>query len=734
MSSSGAPSTSVRRTNLKTRKVESAVTSPFLCLGTAKRGKIGEPCKATSFDEAVELWGGFADNDEATLLLAAWCFFGMAGTGTFYGSRVVHMSDLTDPASYATAAKGSVTIPTASGAIGGVVTTANSAPFSLADGDQLDVSINGGADQPCVCNGSSGYVVDTTNYGALTDQSGKNLIVSIKGGVPQTINFGAATAIDHLITQINSGLTGGTASNDGGHLQITDDLKGKTAAVALVGGTCDLSWNSPVPGAGHVNDLDSISGAELKALFETDVTGSTAIVNSDGTVSLCTTATGSGQSIQIKASSTADSKLGLDNVVHSGSTGSQDTLKTEAKHPGDTETVIKVLEASSRRPEEFNMEVWEGGSRTRYFANLSMEPGSERYVESVINVDSEYVISAEDKEAGGTAIQRRPVNGSYTFAGGNNGLTGISASDYIGNVAGPTGVYQFDDIKEGRLLAAPGMTDSVTQKGLIQYAEVHREGSMFVIASIPSGKTCAQAEDYVKSDAALANYSEYAGIYYPYVTIPNPAPNVFGSKATITVAPDAVVAGRMVKNDNMYADGSGAYQSPAGETHGTLEFVAGLEADPNGRERHEVNQYNKRSRCTDARVNIIHADGGPLRIDDGLTLKSDASGAVFPEIKQSRTAIKNGWELKDSSGWILHLKGTPADIKSVENWGRKYLDAEMLKGAYASKVREEAYEFTASQTPAHIRNDGGLCAKVGLNIPGTIRKFFIEIGNAVTGA
>ncbi len=68
-----------------------------------------------------------------------------------------------------------------------------------------------------------------------------------------------------------------------------------------------------------------------------------------------------------------------------------DTLSVEAKYPGDTPTVIRIADASSRIVEEFDLTVIENGSKTGTFRNLTMDSTSERYADADIRIDLCYI-------------------------------------------------------------------------------------------------------------------------------------------------------------------------------------------------------------------------------------------------------------------------------------------------------------------------------------------------------
>lgn len=70
--------------------------------------------------------------------------------------------------------------------------------------------------------------------------------------------------------------------------------------------------------------------------------------------------------------------------------------------------------------------------------------------------------------------QLRPINGTYFFGGGFNGGAVVD-TDYIGNSAGKTGFYAFDDYNDAFQIAAPEMSDNTIHVAGAAYAEMRKD-------------------------------------------------------------------------------------------------------------------------------------------------------------------------------------------------------------------------------------------------------------------
>lgn len=703
----------------------SAVT---LCLGITERGPIADPQLLTSFEEYQRVFGGFTlDSDVA---VAAYGFFRQGGTFMWI-SRTVHFTDLTNTAS-ATAAKGSVMLQNS----GSLATPAevgpgtDVGPFTLADGQHIDIDVGAGP-VAVTFNGTPAQKPNAPAVEPFALVGGETLDVVVNG-VLNVVTFvptdfavpGAATAAE-VATRINTDISGGkcilTAApapfglileTDGSGNNYTMDVTGGTALV-LLGFTPGV-----VTGPGNVGDIAAVLGTEVEALIEAAVglAGNVdVIVNGTGTISIETVATGAAAQIQVMPSSTVD--FGLDNLVHNGANAAaQNTLLVEGKTPGSysDDITIVVAAATNGNAQSFNLQVVVSGVVRETYTNLSMDDTSADFVETVINdinLGSRYIAVTDQ---GLTPIGiKRPADGtSAAMTGGNDGLVGITDADYVGNISGPTGLYTFDRIQTGRILIVPGLYTEVVHKGMLDYAEIDRAGSMFCFLDCPPQNTKLQVVSYV-TGAGLLEYSEFGAIYWPWIKVGNPAPSVYGSDASITVPYSGWIAGKCAANDQRLG---GVYEAPAGygEGWGVIRGMTGVEDDPQGQSEHECLDERARDYVQSYRINPMNrTSGGLWYIDGHYTLKSTGN---FPSVGERRGVVFIATTLKEGLAIFKHRFNNRTNRQRAKRSIEQFLIGEMNKDAFRSRNPAEAFYVDASDALNPVANQfaGIMTIRIGL--------------------
>lgn len=139
------------------------------------------------------------------------------------------------------------------------------------------------------------------------------------------------------------------------------------------------------------------------------------------------------------------------------------------------------------------------------------------------------------------------------LTGGNDGITGITDVDYLGDITANTGLQAFNNV-EVNLVAISGITSVAVQKGLISYCE--NRGDCFAVLETPLGLNPVQAEEYVTTTANLA--SEYSAIYYPNIKVVDHIG--LGKNPMKVVPPSGHIMGVMARTDAK----QGVWKAPAG--------------------------------------------------------------------------------------------------------------------------------------------------------------------------
>jgi hypothetical protein len=678
-------------------------TAVLAIVGVTERGPVNTPILIQSFEEYLRKFGTFTANSDLILTLRGYFQNG----GEFaYVNRIVHYTDITNPASLISAAatlmlQTAVTAPTK-----GTVLGTATAPFDLTPGDDLDFSVDGGGTDTATIDAAAASL-ECVNAETYDLADSLTLTVKIDGeAVAQTIIFNTAEFADianataeEVAAVINAEIigAGASATTGGTKVTITSDKQGTGSGVEVTGGTANTGGanrlgfsTSPVAGTGDVADINAVTVAELKTVIEADVTGVT-VTDVGSKVQVETNTVGAGGSIQVEATSTADDEIGFDNATHSGSAGTaQDTLKVDGKTDGAyaNDYSITIDPPTNGDTGYFNFVVENSsGQVLEIFPNLQgATSGDADFVDTVVNdadTGSNLVVVTDQ------GLGFIPAEGTFgPMAGGDDGLTGLADTDFIGDEAGENGLRAFDPIAGITLLSVPGQATTAVQQGMITYAEDERDRAVFCILDPPASQTAVQIVTYVESGGtALLESSENAAIYWPRLKILNPNKTVLGDTKTLAVPPSGYLAGMYARTDSS-KDG-GIYEPPAGTTFGKIRGTVGVETTSDD-EPAEVEDERKRDLVYPKRINpLTPGPGGPFA-DGTRTLKSTGN---FPTIAERRGASHIEQDLKVLTDDRRHSRNKDSLLSQLNRDVFAYLLGEMRDEAFASDDPEAAFKI-----------------------------------------
>lgn len=701
------------------RSIIALPTAVLSMVGITPRGPIGVARLYTSF-EAWRNVHGPATADSLEVFAAVQAFFEEGGQFLWF-TRTAHYTDITDSATL-TALFGSIMLQTAA-ATAGSLTGVNAAPYDLAPSDDITIDVDnaGPATATFTATASSSTSANSETY-ALTD--GWTLTVEIDGGATQTVTFntadfsaiGAATALE-VAAVINTDLVGASADGSSGSVVITSDSLGTDSNVNVTGGTAAAAFAFPaaVAGTGNVADIDAVTYAEFKTVVEAAIPGLTVTETTAGSgiPVITSNTTGVSSEVEITASTNVQTAAGLPAGPDNGTAGTPvNTLEFSGKYRGTyaNSLVARILDATSGEATRFDLHILENGFVVETFENLSMDDTDANYVETVLDAagTGSNLVTAVDQDAGGV---ERPANGDYTLAGGDDGLTGLADSDFIGSDASDTGLRSFDVVEGITLLAVPGRATAAVHNAMIQYAEVTRGKSIFCVLDPPEALNAAAIVEYVETTANLLGNSEHAAMYWPRVKILNPNKDVFGADDNVTVPNSGHVCGVYARTDAS-APG-GIYIAPAGTENGILRTITGLEDDPDGLERHQVFKDTVRDLVYPKLINPISDQGGVLNLDGTRTLKSDGN---FPGVAERRGVIFIEQSVKNGIQFARHRNHTSQLRGEVDRTIEKFLRDQMKVGAFRTQNPETAFFIDVSEglNPPSVVFSNQLIVRVGL--------------------
>jgi hypothetical protein len=622
-------------------------------IGTAARGPIRTPTYVSSWAEYKKIYGAYAANADMTL--AVWGYFYNGGTACWC-SRTCHYTTITNPATF-TALQASVIIQDRGTAALPAVVNSTDGPWHLNAGDHFDLDFDNNGTQVATILATAAFVTGT-NAETFNLGASEALTFKINLGFLQTVTFlagdfavpGAATA-EEVCAKINAVIVDGYAVVTGAGTTVTiySDLLGTSSKVEIVGGVAAGILGlaaGVVSGSGNVANTRSVSAAEIAAIITAlpPLGSGTATVNSLK-VKLTSGATGVLAEVEVVGTTVQRVSVFTVGVTNGSAAGTNPTLQVKGKYPGiyGNNISVQVTAPTSGEADEFNLVVMGSSIIEETFPNLSMTDADINYVEDVINnADTgSDLIEVIDLDSPSSTPTDLPALGTYSLTAGDDGLAGLTDTDYIGDSGAQTGLYAFDivlDFAVGPL--APNRCTSAVQNAQVDYAEIHRNKFSFVPLGPPANNTKQQIVTYVGTTAALEGKSEFGAIYWPRVKIVNPDTAIYGTSDSVTIDPVGIIAGIYARTDGSLP--GGVYRAPAGIEYGRLIGVVGFETD-------DVLNEGTRDYVDSHHINPLRADPGTPRYIDGCDcLKTDSNFPTVPErrgvIYIERT-IKSGLEV-----------------------------------------------------------------------------------------
>ena len=234
-------------------------------------------------------------------------------------------------------------------------------------------------------------------------------------------------------------------------------------------------------------------------------------------------------------------------------TGTTDSLQVKAKNDGVWGNNISVvIDDVDETAKTFTLKVYYKGVLAEQFVKAKLDT-----IEEEAKASKLVSISVV-----GTKIPKALT--TTALAGGQDGISGISDSDYLGDEAVGNGLHALDKVKFN-LVAIPAMTSQAIHQGLLNYTSL-RKGT-FAILDAPMSMTAEQVATYVTTTASLVG--DFGAIYYPYIVVSDPIG--VGKNPTKKVAPSGHIMGVIARQDAT----NGVWRAPAGidcQVYGVIDL------------------------------------------------------------------------------------------------------------------------------------------------------------------
>lgn len=589
-----------------------------------QRGPIGRATLVRDWPQFKKLYGGFIDGEVGTYAARR----ALEAGSWLWVSRVVHLADPNDITSK-TSAPGQVAVPDrGTAATHGRTTGSATFPVRLEPGQTLVASVNGAADLTLTFSAAPAQITGSGGtYAAVT--AGHRLVMLVNG-VQRVVTFsGSEAALEDFHDAIAASLLGCRVGIVGGtNIRMQTDLMGSSATLAVDAATdadvrtaLGLAAVPPATGSGNVANIDAVTGAEFTTLGGAAFTGTTVGVDVAGHPFIESGTTGISSTLQVKVASTAVG-FGFDNTTHAGAASGAVTAGTFAGASDGTwlhACTLVVTDDPTDPVNRFRVTLTDStGAVVVDEAGLSVSPTdpANRYVTNVLRAGDwlRYTHSGA-----GTTAAYRPAAGTYTFAGGNDGLVGLADVDFLGTAAARTGLHAFDTTRGWRVATAPGRTSHAVHAGGSAYCQGSTQGLARWVGSVP--RTCASKSDVLDYRQRTGAFTggpaiddDHIALYAGWHEVEAEGP----SRGRIFIPADGEVLAAIAASGKR----GGVWYAPAGTERGKLrEGVLSLAIDLAARDVEDLLR---------AGVNSVYNDP-----DYGMLLEGNHTTKLTPSVFQS---------------------------------------------------------------------------------------------------
>jgi phage tail sheath protein FI len=795
-----APGVYIEEVSFRPKSIEGVSTSTTAFVGPSRKGPLSEtPEVITSFGEFARIYGGLENlsfsagedaNPQVTNYLAhavraffenggARLYIGrvfiprtnpdgtLVGTGGFAQSGllggvaglrfiarmpgsglngIVRVSEKRSPATTATmnvAPDGSLLRLGGDAAAQPAIVTGGTPSFVLNNGDQLTLSISGGAPASITFNGTPASVTGTALADPVNIPAATTFTVTV-GGLTQTVTLpNGNTALADLVNFLNTNLRRCSVSLQGGdQIVITSDTRGTSAAINVSDtGVIGFAGGANAAGTGNVANLDAVTVAEIDGLLQAAAIAARATQPpSTNALTIATTATGAAATIQVTANA-GQQALGLPTALRSGSDGAAVSYYRKLGGSWVPEGGGAPLNTAAPLPAPahmvtMNVETEDGDGSVINYDGLGFSPEHSRYIGAILAetpsrksdaLQNPYYLAIG---AGTTPFQLRnalfgsQTENSFPVTGGNDGALPAASTTVSGAVAYEGAFELLESIEDISIIAAPGHTayrlndaDESTYQGIQQALIGHAQRMWYRIAVLdtPPGYTPGQARA-VRSRID----STHAALYYPWVIVANPLarPSNDLIPKEIALPPSGFISGIYARNDIR----RGVWKAPANEVVlGALRF----EREINKREQDVMNPEGVN--------NLRYFPGRGYRVWGARTVSSDPE---WKYVNVRRYFIYLERSIDRSTQWAVFEPNGEALWANIRETVSAFLYNEWVSGALLGSKPEQAF-FVRCDRSTMTQNDldnGRLICEIGVAVLKPAEYVIFRIGQKTADA
>jgi phage tail sheath protein FI len=317
-----------------------------------------------------------------------------------------------------------------------------------------------------------------------------------------------------------------------------------------------------------------------------------------------------------------------------------------------------------------------GSGANEYFANLSMDPASPRYVTTILAGESRWLRAGEAMPATVPAIGSVIANAGDAHSGSDGNAIGFADVAEPSLEATREGMYALLDTDSFNLLCIPPFAPDLADNGMPTWSAASRlckQRRAFLIVDAPRDWTAEDARAGVAAYAAVER--ENAALYFPRLSMADPQQ----PDQQQCFAPCGAVAGIFARTDAQ----RGVWKAPAG-TDAALHGFADLSAEVADAEQEMLNPRGINALRAFPTYGIVTWGARTLAGDDQLS-------SEWKYIPVRRMALFLEESLIRGTQWaVFETNGEPMWAQLRVAIG-SFMQQLFLQGAFQGTTPDEAY-------------------------------------------
>lgn len=355
----------------------------------------------------------------------------------------------------------------------------------------------------------------------------------------------------------------------------------------------------------------------------------------------------------------------------------QPSLTVAASSPGawGNELAIRIQHPNAT---VFQLQVFLNGVVVESYDGLTMDPSLNNHVATRINGLSERIKVTDRAKASALSMaDRRPAptagTGADPLQNGDDGLSNLTADDYVGKDSLGNGLHAFDKIDEVNIIAVPDAVSRDVHVGGMGYCE-NRQDCFYVADSQEAITTADDVLQYKTAEgrpSGNAISSKYGALYAPWIQVFDPR-----TGGSINIPPSGAIAGRYAAVDAS----RGVHKAPAGVVDGKLSSALGLVFGFVTADQEKLHPKG---------INLIRAFPGTGPVIWGArTVSSDAE---WRYVNVRRLFIFLRESILLGTTWVVFEPNDRTLWKSIERNVSAFLRLQWLSGALVGDTADQAF-------------------------------------------